>query len=293
MAICNNCYNTWKKQIFQKYKKWNELTYLLTFFWHIFWYSFWHILWHSFWHIFWRSFGHFFWHSLCWAVFLSFFPPPKRTPHPPESTAVPQPHLGPFGPITAPTSPGVPFYLPTPPASSSAPPPACTSSSVSSASSSKPPCSSFPWKKKLLLARRHKVFACRQSTGLTSFQLRCKIALKSMAFTRQLASLLYHDICDLCFSWQFNTILNNRTFSIRRRGSSIPLDGTALCCMVAFDNRRRKFRLTLHKKNWPRPPPITIGHSSLCLSAASSPRPRFTGITTAFRPFSVSPPSPL
>ena len=104
MAICNNCYNTWKKQIFQKYKKWNELTYLLTFFWHIFWYSFWHILWHSFWHIFWRSFGHFFWHSLCWAVFLSFFlpppplpppppgaPPPTRTPHPPESTAVPTP----------------------------------------------------------------------------------------------------------------------------------------------------------------------------------------------------------
>ena len=113
MAICNNCYNTWKKHIFQKYKEWNELTYLLTFFWHIFWYSFWHILWHSFWHIFWRSFGHFFWHSLCWAVFLSFFlpppplpppppgaPPPKRTPHPPESMAVPPPHLGPFGPTS-------------------------------------------------------------------------------------------------------------------------------------------------------------------------------------------------
>ena len=54
------------------------------------------------------------------------------------------PHPGPlhFGPTTAPTSPGVPFYLPTPPASPSAPPAACTSSSVSSASSSKPPSSS-------------------------------------------------------------------------------------------------------------------------------------------------------
>ena len=42
-----------------------------------------------------------------------------------------------------------------------------------------------------------------------------------------------------------NTIIHNRTFAICRSGSSIPLDGAALYNMVAFDNRRRKFRLTL------------------------------------------------
>ena len=39
--------------------------------------------------------------------------PPKRTPHPPESTPPLPPHLGPFGPPPAPTHPGVPFCLPT------------------------------------------------------------------------------------------------------------------------------------------------------------------------------------
>ena len=42
-----------------------------------------------------------------------------------------------------------------------------------------------------------------------------------------------------------NTIINNRTFALTRSGSSIPLDAAALYNMVAFDNRRRKFRLTL------------------------------------------------
>ena len=42
-----------------------------------------------------------------------------------------------------------------------------------------------------------------------------------------------------------NTIINNRTFALTRTTSSIPLDTAALYNMVAFDNRRRKFRLTL------------------------------------------------
>ena len=37
---------------------------------------------------------------------------------------------------------------------------------------------------------------------LSSFDLRLR--RKAWAFKRQLASLLYHDICDLCFSWQYN-----------------------------------------------------------------------------------------
>ena len=48
-----------------------------------------------------------------------------------------------------------------------------------------------------------------------------------------------------------NTILHNRTFAICRSGSSIPLDGAALYNMVAFDNRRRKFRLTLGEMSSP------------------------------------------
>ena len=42
-----------------------------------------------------------------------------------------------------------------------------------------------------------------------------------------------------------NTILHNRTFALSRSGSAIPLDAAALYNMVAFDNRRRKHRLTL------------------------------------------------
>ena len=42
-----------------------------------------------------------------------------------------------------------------------------------------------------------------------------------------------------------NTILHNRPFVLSRGGSSIPLDDAALFNLVAFDNRRRKYRLTL------------------------------------------------
>ena len=48
-----------------------------------------------------------------------------------------------------------------------------------------------------------------------------------------------------------NTIIHNRTFALSRSGSSIPLDDAALYNMVAFDNRRRKFRLTLGEHQGP------------------------------------------
>ena len=60
-----------------------------------------------------------------------------------------------------------------------------------------------------------------------------------------------------------NTILHNRTFAICRGGSSIPLDGAALYNMVAFDNRRRKFRLTLGEtEQGSRNPQLVIALSS-------------------------------
>ena len=59
-----------------------------------------------------------------------------------------------------------------------------------------------------------------------------------------------------------NTILHNRTFAICRSGSSIPLDGAALYNMVAFDNRRRKFRLTLGEMQGPPNNQLVIALSS-------------------------------
>ena len=50
------------------------------------------------------------------------------------------------------------------------------------------------------------------------------------------------------------------TFS--RSGSSIPLDGAALYNMVAFDNRRRKFRLTLGELQGPTKNQLVIALSS-------------------------------
>ena len=58
-----------------------------------------------------------------------------------------------------------------------------------------------------------------------------------------------------------NTILHNRTFAISRSGSSISLDGAALYNMVAFDNRRRKFRLTLGEWQGPTKTQLVIALS--------------------------------
>ena len=59
-----------------------------------------------------------------------------------------------------------------------------------------------------------------------------------------------------------NTILHNRTFALSRSGSSIPLDDAALYNMVAFDNRRRKFRLTLGEHQGPTRNQLVIALSS-------------------------------
>ena len=59
-----------------------------------------------------------------------------------------------------------------------------------------------------------------------------------------------------------NTILHNRTFALSRGGSSIPLDDAALYNMVAFDNRRRKYRLTLGEHQGPTRKQLVIALSS-------------------------------
>ena len=59
-----------------------------------------------------------------------------------------------------------------------------------------------------------------------------------------------------------NTILHNRTFSISRSGSAIPLDAAALYNMVAFDHRRRKHRLTLGEYQGPTRSQLVLALSS-------------------------------
>ena len=59
-----------------------------------------------------------------------------------------------------------------------------------------------------------------------------------------------------------NTILHNRTFALSRGGSSIPLDDAALYNLVAFDNRRRKYRLTLGEHQGPTKKQLVIALSS-------------------------------
>ena len=59
-----------------------------------------------------------------------------------------------------------------------------------------------------------------------------------------------------------NTILHNRTFSLSRSGSAIPLDAAALYNMVAFDHRRRKHRLTLGEYQGPTKSQLVLALSS-------------------------------
>ena len=59
-----------------------------------------------------------------------------------------------------------------------------------------------------------------------------------------------------------NTILHNRTFTLSRSGSSIPLDDAALFNTVAFDNRRCKFRLTLGEHQGPTRNQLVVALSS-------------------------------
>ena len=59
-----------------------------------------------------------------------------------------------------------------------------------------------------------------------------------------------------------NTILHNRTFSLSRSGSAIPLDAAALYNMVAFDHRRRKHRLTPGEHQGPTKSQLVLALSS-------------------------------
>ena len=59
-----------------------------------------------------------------------------------------------------------------------------------------------------------------------------------------------------------NTILYNRPFTLSRGGSSTPLDDAALFNLVAFDNRRRKYRLTLGEYRGPTRNQLVIALSS-------------------------------
>ena len=85
-----------------------------------------------------------------------------------------------------------------------------------------------------------------------------------------------------------NTILHNRTFSLTRGGSSIRLDDAALYNMVAFDNRRRKYRLTLGELQGPTKTQLVIALSS------DLPRPTLDrSVPASHRRQAPSPSAPL
>ena len=85
-----------------------------------------------------------------------------------------------------------------------------------------------------------------------------------------------------------NTILHNRPFVLSRGGSSIPLDDAALFNLVAFDNRRRKYRLTLGEYRGPTRNQLVIALSS------DLPRPLLDrAAPAAYRRSAPSPSAPL
>ena len=85
-----------------------------------------------------------------------------------------------------------------------------------------------------------------------------------------------------------NTILYNRPFTLSRGGSSTPLDDAALFNLVAFDNRRRKYRLTLGEYRGPTRNQLVIALSS------DLPRPLLDRAAPAAHRRSVpSPSAPL
>ena len=85
-----------------------------------------------------------------------------------------------------------------------------------------------------------------------------------------------------------NTILYNRPFTLSRGGSSTPLDDAALFNLVAFDNRRRKYRLTLGEYRGPTTNQLVIALSS------DLPRPLLDRAAPAAHRRSVpSPSAPL
>ena len=85
-----------------------------------------------------------------------------------------------------------------------------------------------------------------------------------------------------------NTILHNRPYVLSRGGSSIPLDDAALFNLVAFDNRRRKYRLTLGEYRGPTRNQLVIALSS------DLPRPLLDrAAPAAYRRSAPSPSAPL